>query len=95
MDYGFVMLKSILPPVCLLLALALAVTGFSVIAFGGPEASVSLHEARASGDELTKETLEEELARQKLSRGVFITMLFVGSGVMTIVAFAAMGERKS
>ena len=88
------MLKAVLPPVCLLLALALAVTGFSMIAFGEPEPSISLHEARASGDELSESTLEADLKQRQFSRTLFITMLFVGSGAMTIVAFSSMGGRK-
>lgn len=84
------MLKAILPPFCLLLALALAITGFAMIAFGGPEASISLHEARASGDELTTNTLEDDLNQRQTSRMVMIGGLFVGSGAMTLIAFASM-----
>ena len=84
------MLKTFLPPFCLLLALALAITGFSMIAFGGPEASISLHEARASGDELTTNTLEQDLQQRQTSRMVMIGLLFAGSGAMTLVAFGAM-----
>ena len=85
------MLKAVLPPLCLLLALALAVTGFAVIAFGEPEANVSLHQARASGDELTTATLEDDLQQRRMSRMVMIGLLFTGSGVMTLLAFGAMG----
>ena len=86
------MLKSIFPPLCLMLALALAITGFSMLAFGGPEESVSLHAARATGDELTTSVLEDDLSTRQTRRVVLITLIFVGSGVMTLVAFVSMGE---
>lgn len=89
------MLKSVFPPICLFLALALAITGFSMLAFGGPEASVALHAARAAGDEASTDALEENLQRRKKSRMVRIVLTFAGSGVMTFVAFASMGESKS
>lgn len=85
------MFKAILPPFCLLLALAMAITGFSMIAFGGPEASISLHQARATGDELTTNTLEDDLRKRQTSRMVMIGLLFAGSGAMTLIAFASMG----
>ena len=85
------MLKSIVPPICLLLALALAITGFSMLAFGGPEDSVSLHAARASGDELTTSVLEQDLQKRQTARVVLIVSIFVGSGLMTFVAFLSMG----
>ncbi|MFC1758199.1 hypothetical protein ACFL2H_05460 [Planctomycetota bacterium] len=84
------MFKAILPPFCLLLALASAIVGFSMLAFGGPEASISLHQARAEGDELATDTLEADLAERQSNRVVMIISLFVVSGVMTIVAFGAM-----
>ena len=84
------MLKSLFPPICLLLALASAIVGFSMLAFGAPEASVSLHEARAQGDELATNTLEADLAKRQTDRVVLITSLFAASGVMSIVAFGVM-----
>lgn len=84
------MFKAIIPPVCLLLALALAITGFAVIAFGEPEASVSLHAARANGDETTTDTLEEDLKRRQTSRMVMIALLFAASGGMALLGFGAM-----
>lgn len=84
-------MKSIVPPLCLLLALALAITGFSMLAFGGPEDSVSLHAARAAGDEMTTSVLEDELRQRQTSRVVLIVSIFIGSGLMTMVAFISMG----
>ena len=84
------MLRFLFPPLCLLVALASAIVGFSMLAFGGPEASVSLHEARSQGDELSTDTLEADLATRQTNRVVLISSLFATSGVMTIVAFGSM-----
>ena len=84
------MFQSIFPPVCLLLAIAMAVVGFSMLAFGGPEASLDLHQARVSGDELAQSTLEADLEQRQTKRITMIVLLFVGSGAMTIVAFSSM-----
>ncbi|MEO1525587.1 MAG: hypothetical protein AAFX06_09125 [Planctomycetota bacterium] len=88
------MIKSLLPPFCLLLALALAITGFSILAFGGPEASVSLHAARAEGDERVSKPMEANLKQRQTKRMVTIVGLFAGSAAMTAVAFASMGESR-
>lgn len=84
------MLRSVFPPICLLLSIAMAVVGFSMLAFGGPDVSVNLHEARAQGDELATTALEEDLETRQTKRIVMIVSLFVGSGLMTVVAFGAM-----
>ena len=84
------MIRSLFSPLCLLLAIAMAVVGFSMLAFGGPEASLSLHQARATGDELAETTLEADLDARQTQRVTMIVMLFVGSGVMTIVGFGSM-----
>lgn len=84
------MLRSMFPPLCLLMALAMAVVGFSMLAFGAPDASVDLHQARAVGDELATDTLEADLEQRQTQRVVMIVSLFVGSGIMTIVAFGSM-----
>jgi hypothetical protein len=84
------MLRAVFPPLCLLLALAMAIVSFSMIAFGGPEASIALHEARASGDERAQTAFETNLNRQRRDRVTMIVLLLVGSGVMTIVAFGSM-----
>ena len=75
-----------------LCALAMVIVGFSMIACGGPEASIALHQARAAGDELSKTTLEADLERRQALRTSVITLLILGGGVMTVVAFVSMGE---
>ena len=84
------MLSRLLPPVCLLLALAMLIVGFTLIAVGGPEDSVQLHQARAQGDELTTETLEVDLRRKRITRYTLIGLLLLGSGLMTVTAFRSM-----
>ena len=84
------MLRSLFPPLCLVLALTMVVVGFSMLAFGPPEANIAVHEARVSGDELAKTVLEADLKQQQTSRITMIVLLFVGSGVMTVVAFGSM-----
>ena len=89
------MLRAVFPPACLLLALALAIVGFSMLAFGAPEDTVSLHAARAAGDELSTEVLEADLEQRQTSRVMTIVLIFCGSGVMTLVAFGSMGGSSS
>jgi hypothetical protein len=86
------MFSHLLPPLCLLLALAMLLVGFTLIAVGGPEDSVQLHQARAQGDELTTETLETDLRRKQLLRYTLIGLLLLGSGLMTMTAFRSMGS---
>lgn len=83
------MFKAIFPPFCLFMAIAMAVVAFSMLAFGSPEASIDLHQARASGDEMSTTSLEADLASRQVKRTTMIVLLFVGSGVMTGVAFSS------
>ena len=49
-------LQRFLPPLCLLIALGMLVVAFSLLAVGAPEATVDLHQARASADETFLQT---------------------------------------
>lgn len=84
------MFRSLFPPLCLFIALAMAIVAFSIIAFGGPEASIELHQARAAVDKTFVNALEADLERQQTFRIALIVLLLLGSGVMTIVAFGSM-----
>jgi hypothetical protein len=84
----------ILPPLCLLLALAMLIAGFTLLAVGSPEASVELHAARVSGDEAYQDVLEASLARRQLARKVLVVSLFAGSGLMTVLAFLSMSPSR-
>jgi len=83
-------MRNLLPPLCLLIALAMVITAFAVWAVEPPAVSVELHRARAAGDEDTRDVLEAKLKRQKFARQVLLGCLFTGSCVMTFAAFATM-----
>ena len=80
-----------LPPLCRFLALAMLIAGFAMWSVEAPETSVDLSRARAGGDDQFGDVLESQLKRRQLGRRVFVTGLFVGSGLMTVLAFLAIG----
>ena len=86
------MFGRLLPPFCLLLALAMLVVSFTLIAVGGPDESVQLHQARVEGDDLSTETLEVDLRRKRMTRYALIGLLLFGSGLMTVTAFRSMAR---
>ncbi len=88
-------MQRLLPPLCLLMALAMAVVGFGVWAVEAPQPSVELHRAGASGDEQYRDALEAQLRRQQLNRKILLACLFVGSGVFVAAAFLAMRPAES
>jgi hypothetical protein len=63
-------MQHVIPPLCFLLAMAMLIMGFSLLAIGFPDASVELHRARASGDDEYTDVLEADLRRQQLERGI-------------------------
>ncbi len=77
----------------MLLALAMLIVGFSLIAGSGPEDSVQLHQARAQGDELYVDALEADLREKRIKRYALIACLLLGSGLMTLTAFGSMHNR--
>ena len=83
-------MHELVPPLCFLLAMALLVAGFSLLAIGFPDASVELHKARASGEEAFTESLETDLRRRRLTHGTLIALTLVGSVFVTIAGFRAM-----
>jgi len=78
------------PPLCLVLALAMAVAGFALLAVGRPEPNVDLHRATAAGDEQSQKVLESQLQRERLERQLLLGCLFAGSAVMIATAFVTM-----
>ena len=86
-------MREILPPVCFLLAFALLVTGFALLAIGPPEESVELHRARAAGDDQFTEQLEADFENQQRTRLVLLGSTFAGSVAMVVVGFRAMNRR--
>lgn len=83
-------MNGLIPPICLLLALAMAVFGFGVWALAPPEADVALHRARAAGDEQHREVLEAGLHREQWQRKLLIGCLFTGSAALVVTAFLSM-----
>ncbi len=82
--------RGALPPVLLLLALAMVFAAFGVLAFGLPEESPDLVLARAAGDDQRVEVLEGQLYQQRLKRTVLVAGLFAGAGVAVWSAFGVM-----
>jgi len=80
----------VFPPLCFLLALAMAIAGFAMIAVPPPEANLELHQAWASGDDAHREVLEAALKRRVWKRRVLIGSLFAGAALMTVMAFLTM-----
>ena len=85
-------MQQIAPPLCFLLAIAMVVAGFSLLAVGLPEASVTLHSARASGDDAFTDKLESDLRKQRLVHGSLITFSLMGSVILVLVGFRAMAK---
>lgn len=85
-------MQQIAPPLCFLLAIAMVVAGFSLLAVGFPEASVALHSARASGDDAYTDKLEAVLRKQRLVHGSLITFSLMGSVILVFVGFRAMAK---
>ena len=83
-------MRHVLPPFCLILALAMLVAGFAIWAVEPPQANVELHRARVSGDEDYRDLLEAQLARRQLARKVLVGCLFGSSALMVVVAFMSM-----
>jgi len=83
-------MNRLLPPLCLLLALSMVVTGFVLLAVGPPEPSVDLHRATASGDESSRDVLQADLESKRFKRRLLLGCLFAGSAVMIAMAFMTM-----
>ncbi len=87
-------MNAVLPPVCLILALAMLVAGFGLLAVEPPQPTVEMHRARAAGDEQYYEAFEVQLHRRQLHRKVLLACLFTGSGIMVVTAVLSMRPTK-
>ncbi len=85
----------LIPPLCLLMALAMAVVGFGLWAVDAPEPPTELHRAAAEGDDQYRDALEAQLRREQLRRKLLLGCLFVGCGVFVVAAFLAMRPAES
>ena len=83
-------MKAIIPPLCLLLALAMFFAAFAVAAVEQPEASVEFHRARATGDDESADLMEAQLARRQFARKMLLSSLIIGGVALIATAFAAM-----
>jgi hypothetical protein len=87
-------MQRFLAPLCLILCLALLVTGFALLATDAPEPNIQLHRARAAGDEAYQEVLERELQRRIWIRRGVIGALFVGAFALGVGAFCSIGDSR-
>ncbi len=85
-------MNRLLPPLCLLLALASLISAFTLLATDAPEPSMKLHQARVEGDEDYRKVLEEDLEKRRVFRTILITGLFVSTGLFTVAAFLTMSR---
>ncbi len=83
-------MKNVIPPLCLLLALASLIAAFAIFSVEPPQASLELHEARVEGDEQYQDVLEEQLLRRQRRRKFLVTSLFISGGIFTVAAFLTM-----
>jgi hypothetical protein len=85
-------MQQLLPPVCLVLSLALLVTGFALLAIDAPEPNVDLHRARVTRDEAYEEVLERDLTRRIWTRRILIGTLFVAAALLGVGGFRSLGR---
>ena len=83
-------MNKLVPPICLLLALASFAAAFIFLSAGKPDVSVELQVARAQGDLEMREILETRLQRRQRSRNALIGGLFTVGVFLVVVAFASM-----
>ncbi len=83
-------MNRLVPPTCLVLAVAMLIAGFALWTVEAPRPSVELHRANASGDEQYRDVLEAELDRERRKRKILLAALFVGSAVFLAMAFLTM-----
>lgn len=83
-------MNKVLPPLCLLMALASAIAGFTLVALPRPQPSVQLHEATLGQDDQHREVLENKLQKDRRIRTYLIAGLLTCSVVFVAGAFRAM-----
>ena len=81
-----------LSPLCLLLALAMLIAGFTLRSVEAPQAGVELHRARVVGDDHYADVLEGQLKQRRWARTALIFCMFGGSAALTLAAFATLGR---
>lgn len=86
-------MRTFVPPLFLLLAIALAVAAVALLSVDPPRASMDLHRARALGDEAQEELLEAHLSQRTHYHSILIFSLFSGSALCVVIAFLSMDSR--
>ena len=84
-------MQRFLPPLCLVLCLALLVTAFALLATEGPEPNVALHRCVRDGRRGFREVLERDLTRRIWLRRALIGALFAGAAALGVGAFLTVG----
>lgn len=79
-----------LPPLCLLMALATAIAGFTLASLPQPQPSVELHEVTLGQDDQHRELLENKLRKDRNARTYLIAGLLTCSVVFVVAAFRSM-----
>ena len=79
-----------LPLLCLLIALAMAIAGFTLASLPKPQPSVALHEATVGQDDQHRELLENRLRKDRRVRTYLIAGLLTFSVVFTVAGFRSM-----
>jgi hypothetical protein len=69
------------------------VVGFGLLAFGAPDISIDLHQARASSDELFQTALEADLVSRQWKHYSLVGGLFLSSVVMVAAGFRIMNRK--
>ena len=62
-------MSQLVPPMCLLLGLAMLVAGFALMAVEPPPEPMELHQARVTGDDKFRDVLEGNVAPPSVSPG--------------------------
>ena len=88
-------MSQLVPPMCLVLGLAMLVAGFALMAVEPPPEPMELHQARVTGDDKFRDVLEGNVARQRLARKLLIGSLFGCSGLMVVLAFLSMSPSRA
>ena len=88
-------MNGLIAPVCLVLCLALLVTGFALLAIDPPQPSMALHQARINGDDATRKLLEADLKRQIWLRRALIAALFGAAVFLGVSGFWAVRGSES
>ena len=82
-------MRTILPVVCLILALVSLIMGFVLLSLPPPEPDMALHQARLSGNEEERERQEARLEQRRFKRKLLSGACFVAVGLFSTAAFVA------